>query len=69
MNKGTPNKNKYETGEVRVGITAPDNTWIKADGSALPSLSPSLKSKLIAAGYTSLPTIFFGNNIWGWIKK
>ena len=75
MNKGTPNKPAYETGEVRVGITAPDTTWIKADGSAVSSSTP-LGSKLYNAQYYVWTTqqsqfgtsfiwsVAYGNGLW-----
>ena len=75
MNKGTPNKPAYETGEVRVGITAPDTTWIKADGSTV-SISTPLGNKLYKAQYfvwatqTSqfganlISSVAYGNGLW-----
>ena len=75
VNKFNNNSNKPETGELRFGISAPDNTWIKADGSQYVK-NNLLTKKLITGQYfqwvirtsqfgtSIIRSVVYGGNLW-----
>lgn len=76
MNKSFKNYQSYESGELRIGISAPDDSWIKADGKEYQKKDVLFK-KLISANYLFWTTrsanfhatavingLAYGNGIW-----